>query len=357
MLVTSDHGEEFQEHGDLDHFAGKVFEENVRVPLILRAPGVPAGRRIAAPASGLDVMPTLLAFAGAPERARALPGRNLLDLAVAGKEEAAGRGLLVQGLSTPTVPREARYRLDQGTHTLVYDAVRGRTAGYDRAADPGMTRPGPAPAALMARLQALLAEASGGRLAVRLPEGVAAVEVPAGSRIAPLGLWAGLAWRPATGPRLVADPRLPHCLVFGLRPGQRQPLPAPAAAGRPDRGRPRRPLAGRPGQRAGGAATAARGIPHRRRPAARPSPADARGGGGAAGPGVPAVSETGRLLPGSGPIAMTIAMRRRPPLLPTRAFFLAGAVALAGVFALACGGDGRTPLVALLAARARPADA
>ena len=219
VLVTSDHGEEFQEHGGLEHFWGKVFDENVRVPLILKAPGAPAGRRSEAPVSGLDVMPTLLALAGAPERARALPGRNLLELP---DDQEGGRSLLVHGLSTPFVAREVRYRLDVaagGPRTLVFDVLRGEAVGYDRAADPGMARPGPAPMALVERLQAVLAEGSGGQLAVRLPDGLAAVEVPAGSRIAPVGLWDGLAWQPGAGPRLAATPGLPHCLVFRLRPG------------------------------------------------------------------------------------------------------------------------------------------
>jgi arylsulfatase A-like enzyme len=241
VLVTSDHGEEFQEHGGLDHFAGKLFEENVRVPLILRAPqasNTAAGRRIAAPVSGIDVMPTLLALAGAPERARRLPGRNLLEIA-AGEPGAPGsppRSLLVQGLSTPAVPRAVRYRLDHLDRSLVFDALRGSASGYDRAADPGMSRPGPAPAGLAERLQAALAESSGGQLAVRLPAAVAAVEVPAGSRIVPIGLWDGLAWRawsaahpsrpaagsrpaPPTVSRLAVIPGLPHCLVFRLGPG------------------------------------------------------------------------------------------------------------------------------------------
>ncbi len=226
VVVTSDHGEEFQEHGSLDHFAGKLFEENVRVPLILWAPRLaasPAGRRVAAPVSGLDVVPTLLALAGAPERARALPGRDLLAVA-AGEPGSEPRALLVQGLSTPAVPRAVRYRLDHRDRTLVFDALTGGTAGYDRAADPAMARPGPAATALVERLQTALAESSGGQLAARLPAEVSGVEVPAGSRIVPLGLWDGLAWRARDGKAgaaapLAATPGLPHCLVFRLGGG------------------------------------------------------------------------------------------------------------------------------------------
>ena len=46
VVVTSDHGEEFGEHGDVEH-SRTVYDEVLRVPLILRAPGLaPAGGRI-----------------------------------------------------------------------------------------------------------------------------------------------------------------------------------------------------------------------------------------------------------------------------------------------------------------------
>lgn len=60
LVITSDHGEESFEHGGVLH--GKTqYQEVVKVPLILRGPGIPKGRRVAAPVSLLDVMPTLLA--------------------------------------------------------------------------------------------------------------------------------------------------------------------------------------------------------------------------------------------------------------------------------------------------------
>ena len=64
VMVTSDHGEEFLDHGSWEH-QKTLYEEVVRVPLLLRGPGVPA-LRVAAQASLLDVAPTLLAWAGLP---------------------------------------------------------------------------------------------------------------------------------------------------------------------------------------------------------------------------------------------------------------------------------------------------
>ncbi len=65
VVVISDHGEEFGEHGGLGH--GKtLYREVLDVPWIVRLPGQSAGRRIAAPAAHLDVMPTILAALGIP---------------------------------------------------------------------------------------------------------------------------------------------------------------------------------------------------------------------------------------------------------------------------------------------------
>jgi arylsulfatase A-like enzyme len=78
VVFTADHGETLLEPGRQRLFAHGfgVWEEQVRVPLVLRAPGVAAGRR-ADPVSLLDVLPTLLELAGGPPLA-GTDGRSLL---------------------------------------------------------------------------------------------------------------------------------------------------------------------------------------------------------------------------------------------------------------------------------------
>ncbi|HEY2387158.1 MAG TPA: sulfatase [Candidatus Binatia bacterium] len=83
VVVTADHGEEFLEHGGLLH-GRTLYEELVRVPLILRGPGVPRGRVVRHVASLVDVVPTILAAVGVPPP-DALDGRSLLPL-VAGDD-------------------------------------------------------------------------------------------------------------------------------------------------------------------------------------------------------------------------------------------------------------------------------
>jgi len=75
VLVTGDHGEEFQEHGRLKHRV-QLYDESIHVPLVIAGPTLGA-RRIAAQAQGIDVFPTVAAILGATVPA-GLPGQNLL---------------------------------------------------------------------------------------------------------------------------------------------------------------------------------------------------------------------------------------------------------------------------------------
>jgi arylsulfatase A-like enzyme len=68
VVVISDHGEEFGEHGGLGH-GRTLYREVLDVPWVVRLPGQTAGRRVATPAAHLDVMPTILAALGIPAEA------------------------------------------------------------------------------------------------------------------------------------------------------------------------------------------------------------------------------------------------------------------------------------------------
>jgi arylsulfatase A-like enzyme len=65
IVFTSDHGEEFLEHGRLRH--DSLYREVTHVPLILRLPGVlPAGKRIGGLARSIDILPTVLDLLNLP---------------------------------------------------------------------------------------------------------------------------------------------------------------------------------------------------------------------------------------------------------------------------------------------------
>jgi arylsulfatase A-like enzyme len=62
LIVTSDHGEAFFEHGAPLHTT--LHDEIARVPLIIRAPGAVAGKRASGVVSLADIAPTILELAG-----------------------------------------------------------------------------------------------------------------------------------------------------------------------------------------------------------------------------------------------------------------------------------------------------
>jgi arylsulfatase A-like enzyme len=67
IVLTSDHGEEFGEHGWVGWHSHTLYDELLRVPLIVKLPGGrSAGTTIEAPARLIDVAPTITEVAGAP---------------------------------------------------------------------------------------------------------------------------------------------------------------------------------------------------------------------------------------------------------------------------------------------------
>lgn len=134
IVLTSDHGEAFGEHGLLRH-GREVWEELVRVPLVVRVPGVPP-RRVSARRSAIDLVPTLLDFYGLPRPDDASPGfvsgRSLVpDLRGTDRPEA--RPVLVDMSEGPY--NEERQAFIDGDLKII--ASNGRPLGlYDLAKDP-----------------------------------------------------------------------------------------------------------------------------------------------------------------------------------------------------------------------------
>jgi hypothetical protein len=90
IIVTADHGEEFGEHGGRYH-GTTVYEEQVRVPLVVAGPGVKAGSRVLTVVQTIDLLPTALSSLGIPRPAR-VRGRDLGPV-IAGRDSAQDPGL------------------------------------------------------------------------------------------------------------------------------------------------------------------------------------------------------------------------------------------------------------------------
>jgi arylsulfatase A-like enzyme len=150
IVFTSDHGEEFGEHGRVGWHSHTLYDELLRVPLLIKYPdGANAGATVRRQVRLIDVAPTILAaMAVAP--AAELQGLDLTPL-VRGRREPA---------------RLAVSNLDGGGVTAIR-TLRWKLIGghlFDLARDPGETRDvssryGGIAAYLGERRQALLAAA------------------------------------------------------------------------------------------------------------------------------------------------------------------------------------------------------
>lgn len=132
VALTSDHGEEFYEHGKWGH-QRTLFDEVLSIPMLLCWPAAwPAGRSVAEPVQLIDLYATLLAAARLPIPAAC----ESLDLAPLFLGSAPGRRELYFHLDAPQ--REIRLdALQRGSHKLIVSAEDPHPSFYDLARDPG----------------------------------------------------------------------------------------------------------------------------------------------------------------------------------------------------------------------------
>jgi arylsulfatase A-like enzyme len=132
VVVTSDHGEEFLDHGSVLH-GHTHYQELLRIPLILRGPTIPAGVRVRTPVSLVDVVPTLLALLGVAPH----PGLDGIDLQALWKAPGgppSARWLFAAG--GPGRTGDTIRSVRDGRHKLVLYKLSGRRELYDLVADP-----------------------------------------------------------------------------------------------------------------------------------------------------------------------------------------------------------------------------
>jgi arylsulfatase A-like enzyme len=126
VVITSDHGEAFREHGFFGHHK-RVYNPELAVPLVISNPLLfPESRRVSEPVELVDVLPTLAALAGLEPPAQ-VQGENLLNGALDGVAYSEGVNL-------------KEYKLQDARFSLIADAALARYRLFDLAADPGEQR-------------------------------------------------------------------------------------------------------------------------------------------------------------------------------------------------------------------------
>ncbi|NOY24317.1 MAG: sulfatase-like hydrolase/transferase [Oligoflexia bacterium] len=131
VVFLSDHGEEFWDHNGYEH-GHSLYDELLRVPLVIAGPGFPSGR-VAAPVSLLDVAPTLATAMGLDtDGMTGLPLQGVLD----GKLDStlADRAI---GFGRPLYGKRMWGVLEGNTK---YTSLEGTERVFDLDADPGEHR-------------------------------------------------------------------------------------------------------------------------------------------------------------------------------------------------------------------------
>jgi arylsulfatase A-like enzyme len=139
VVFTADHGEEFQDHGGMEH-AHTLYQEQLRIPMAVRLPGARhAGRRETAVVQQIDLFPTLAGLVGA----RVPPEAEGRDLSAAWLGRADFDRAPRESCAELAFGQSDKLALRVGAHKLVVndDPPRQWRAGahlelYDLARDP-----------------------------------------------------------------------------------------------------------------------------------------------------------------------------------------------------------------------------
>ena len=123
VIITSDHGEEFGEHGSVLH-GSHLYDELLKVPLIILDTSKPEGRVDERMVSTIDIVPTILGSIGIPVPA-GMEGGNLLDATMSTRSDS----VFSQYGDTAYSVRTRRWK-------LIRNKMPATTELYDMVADP-----------------------------------------------------------------------------------------------------------------------------------------------------------------------------------------------------------------------------
>jgi arylsulfatase A-like enzyme len=97
--VTSDHGDEFKEHGYFSH-PPQLYDELIHVPLIISGPKLPKNLKVNNLVSILDIPPTILDYLGFEEN-KDFQGKSLLPLILGKRDYVRHEGIISEIIPIP----------------------------------------------------------------------------------------------------------------------------------------------------------------------------------------------------------------------------------------------------------------
>lgn len=129
IIITSDHGEEFREHGLFIH--SQTYDETIAVPLLVKLPDNEHSGRVIDEAltASIDVLPTICRFLGISPPPY-VQGENLLPLV-------EGKALDREFVLSQSHDGRTRFALRGTRHKLIFDYESEEAELYDLIADPG----------------------------------------------------------------------------------------------------------------------------------------------------------------------------------------------------------------------------
>ncbi|MCI0730665.1 MAG: sulfatase-like hydrolase/transferase [Chloroflexi bacterium] len=133
VIAVSDHGEEFLDHGRWGHWESNLYDEILKVPLIIRMPNWPHGQVIRQQVRLLDLMPTILDLCDCP-LPDGLMGASLVPLWTQREAD------YESGAAISEMRRDPWHRIAVRTEAFKYiwDSKRPHQPElYDLRADPG----------------------------------------------------------------------------------------------------------------------------------------------------------------------------------------------------------------------------
>jgi arylsulfatase A-like enzyme len=145
MVLAGDHGEGLMQHGHMQHGL-HIYEEAVRVPLVLHWPERLPARVIEEPVQLADVAPTVAGLLGLAWPERPGQGRSLAAAARGAERPDPAREVLLQRrrydepLLTGEVVKGQQFALRAGRWKYIESREESRFELYDLAADPGERR-------------------------------------------------------------------------------------------------------------------------------------------------------------------------------------------------------------------------